>query len=204
MIYPRAISLNGEDVLVDDSQMCSYKEHLTQKHRTLFFSGAITGDMAPHDLLMALDTLSHDPIRLVITSPGGDLDSTFLFYDTMKLIQSPIITIGRYCASAAALLLAGGSKRYLFPHAKVMLHLPSAVLQGDSHDIEIAHKQMHNYQDRIAEILVENGVKLSPEKIFSDIDRDFWFEPTEAIAYGLADEILTKEIWQEWTKEVTK
>ena len=102
-----------------------------------------------------------------------------------------------YCASAAALLLAAGSKRYLVPHAKVMLHLPSAILQGDSHDLEIAHAQMKEYQNNIVKILKENGVKLSPEKIFSDIDRDFWLDPSEAISYGLAEEIITPKIWEE-------
>ncbi|MFH1231113.1 MAG: ATP-dependent Clp protease proteolytic subunit, partial [Planctomycetota bacterium] len=108
MLFPRTIELNGKDVLVDDTQMVGYKEHMTQNHRILFLSGIITGEMDSQNLLMALDTLSHDPIRLVITSPGGDLDSAFLFYDTIKLIKSPIETVGRYCASAAAMLLAAG------------------------------------------------------------------------------------------------
>lgn len=204
MLHPRITKIDGHDALVSDDQMCGWREHMTQEHRVLFLSGVIgikcpacrRGETDSHNLLMTLDTLSNEPIKLVITSPGGDLDSTFLFYDTMKMVKSPIITIGRYCASAAALLLAAGNKRYLYPHAKVMLHLPSAVLQGDSRDIDIAHKQLHEYQDKVVTILQENGVKLSPEQIFSDIDRDFWLDPNEAIQYGLADEILTKEIWE--------
>jgi len=205
MLYPRIAKLNGKEVLVDDTQMCAYREHMTQSHRMLFLSGIIglkcpgcgVGETDSHNLLMALDTLSHDPIYIVITSPGGDLDSTFLFYDTMKMIQSPVITIGRYCASAAALLLTAGVKRYLFPHAKTMLHLPSTILQGDTHDLTIAHNQMIKYQDNIIKILTDNGVKLSPEKIFSDIDRSFWLEPQEAIDYGLANEIMTPQIWRD-------
>lgn len=209
MLYPRIIKLSSQESLVTNSQMVGYKEHMTQKHRILYLDGIIgmkcptcgVGMTESRHLLMTLDTLSHEPIKLVITSPGGDLDSTFLFYDTIKSMESTIITIGEYCASAAALILASGSERYLRPHAKVMLHLPSAALQGDSHDIDVAHSQMHKYQDRIAEILIDNGVKLSPEKIFSDIDRDFWLEPKEAIEYGLADKILTPAIWQGWIKE---
>ncbi len=201
MLYPRTVNLNGKDVLVSDVEMTGYKEHMTQEHRILFFSGAITGEMAPHDLLMALDTLSHDPIRLVITSPGGDLDSTFLFYDTMKMIKSPIETVGRYCASAAAILLAAGSKRYIFPHAKVMLHLPAGQMGGDSKDWDIQHKQMETYRNRMVDILCECGATKSHEEILMDIDRDYWMEPGEAIAYGLADEIMSKEVWQSWVKE---
>jgi len=204
MLYPRIITISKGDSLVDDTQMVGYKEHMTQNHRILFLSGVITGEMDAHNLLMALDTLSHDPIRLVITSPGGDLDSTFLFYDTMKIIQSPIETIGRYCASAAAMLLAAGSKRYLFPHAKVMLHLPAGQMGGDSKDWDIQHRQMEQYRNRMVDILCECGVKKSHNEILADIDRDFWMEPKAAIAYGLADEILTSEVWQNWIKEDTR
>lgn len=205
MLYARTMILNGEEVLVDDSQMCGYKEHMTQEHRILFFNGIIGArcaacggvDVDSRHLLMALDTLSNDPIKLVITSGGGDLDAAFLFYDTMKSIESPIITIGEYCASAAALILASGSKRYLRPHAKVMLHLAIGQMGGDYKDFAIQHKQMINYQDKIIDILLEAGVKKSREEILSDIDRAFWLEPSEAIEYGLADEILTPTIWKE-------
>ena len=202
MLCPRTIKLGGEDVLVNDDQMVGYKEYMTQKHRTLFLSGIFTGEMESHNLLMALDNLSHDPITLVITSPGGDLDSTFLFYDTMKLMKSSIITIGRYCASAAAIILAAGNKRYLFPHARVMLHLPSNFFSKDIaiqiQDMEIIHRESRKYKERMMEILCECGVKKTREEILADLDRDFWMEPKEAIAYGLADEIFTPEIWRGW------
>jgi len=201
MIFPRTINLNGKDTLVADDQMVGYKEHLTQNHRILFLSGVITGEMDSQNLLLALDTLSHDPIRIVITSPGGDLDSTFLFYDTMRLIKSPIETVGRYCASAAAMLLAAGKKRYLFPHAKVMLHLPAGQMGGDAKDWDIQHRQMEAYRDKVVSILCECGATKSRAEILADMDRDFWLDPGQAIAYGLADEVLSPEIWQEMIKE---
>ena len=196
LLYPRITELNGSETLVKDSEMCRYKEHMTQNHRTLFLSGIITGETDSRHLLLALDTLSQDPITIHITSPGGDLDTTFLMIDTMKLIKSPVITIGEYCASAACLILASGSKRYLYPHAKIMLHLVIGQMVGDYKDFAIQHKLMVNYQDKIVDILQGAGVKKSKEEILQDIDRDFWLEPSEAIAYGLADEVLTKEIWE--------
>jgi len=196
MIYPRIVKLDDRDVLVDDTQMTSYKEHFTQEHRILFFSGAITGEMDSQNLLLALDSLSNDPIKIFITSPGGDLDSTFLFYDTIKLIKSPIITIGRYCASAAAILLSAGQTRYIYPHAKTMLHLPSGQMGGDAKDWEIQHQQMQKYKNRVVDIFVENGVKRSREEILSDMDRDFWLDAQGTIDYGLADEIFTSEVWE--------
>jgi len=201
MLYPRTTELNGLETLVEDSQCIGYKEHLADNYRILFLTGIISGDTELHNLLMSMDSISHDPIWLVITSLGGDLDSTFLLYDTIKLIKSPVETIGRYCASAAAILLASGSKRYLFPHAKVMLHLPAGQMGGDARDWDIQHRQMEKYRNKVVDILCECGAKKNREEILYDIDRDFWLEPSEAISYGLADEVITPEIWHEIIKE---
>jgi len=200
-MYPRITELNGKKALVGDDQMRSYKEHMTQNHRVMFLSGVISGETDSRHLLLAMDSLSHDPITINITSPGGDLDSTFLLIDTMRLIQSPVITIGEFCASAACLVLASGSKRYLYPHAKTMLHLATGQMGGDYKDFAIQHKLMCDYQDKIVDILRAAGVKKSKEEILIDIDRDFWLEPDDAVAYGLADGILTPEIWKSWFKE---
>uniref|UniRef100_A0A6M3L1V2 Putative protease n=1 Tax=viral metagenome TaxID=1070528 RepID=A0A6M3L1V2_9ZZZZ len=198
MLYPRIARVGERDCLVADYEMCGYKEHMTQEHRILYLDGVITGDSSPRQLLGALDSLSHEPIKLFITSPGGDLDTTFLFYDVMKRIKSPVITIGDYCASAAAIILAAGSKRYLSPHAKVMLHLPAGQMGGDARDWDIQHRQMEKYRNKIVDILIECGAKKNKEDILNDIDRDYWMEPEEAVEYGLADEVLTSETWEEW------
>ena len=201
MLYPRIGLVDGFEELINENQCVGYKEHMADAHRILYLSGVITGDMDNHNLLMTLDSLSHDPIKLFITSPGGDIDATFLLYDTFKLLGSPVITVGRYCASAAAILLAAGSKRYLYPHSKVMLHLPAGQMGGDARDWDIQHKQMTRYKDKIVEILCECGAKKKREEILEDIDRDYWMEPDEAIAYGLADELMNPKIWQSWIKE---
>ena len=201
MFYPRTAEVNGEKALVDESQVVGYREHLTNVHRMVFVTGVLGGEYDSHDTLIALDTISHDPIKMVITSPGGELDNTFLFYDTMRMIKSPIITIGRYCASAAVLLLVAGSKRYLFPHTKVMMHLAVGQVSGDIKTWEIQQRQMVLYQNKVIDILLDCGVKRTREQIMIDIDREFWLEPQEAIDYGLCDAILTPQIWQEIIKE---
>jgi len=198
MLYPRTVQLNGKDELVTNEQMVTFKEHLTQEHRILCLSGIITGETDSRHLLLALDFLSHDPIKIIITSPGGDLDTTFLMYDTIKSLQSPVITIGEYCASAAAILLASGSRRYLRPHAKVMLHLPAGQMGGDARDWDIQHKQMGEYRKTVVDILRDCGVKKSSEEILIDIDRDYWMSAEEAIDYGLADKIMDRETWLQW------
>ncbi len=194
MAYPRVVKLGRKETLVSIDQLVDYREHMAQVHRILFFTGNITGEVDSRHSLLALDTLSHDPIKIVITSPGGDLDSTFLYYDTMRLIQSPIITIGEYCASAAVIILAAGQKRYLQPHAKVMMHPAMGRAEGDYKDWDRQQKQILLYQNKIIDILIENGVKKGRDEILADIDREMGLEPLEAISYGVADGILTPAI----------
>ncbi len=198
MLYPRTLA--DGTILVNEEQMVGVREHLSNRSRILFLTGPLTGEMEAQNTLLAFDSLSHEPIRLVITSPGGDLDSTFLFYDTIRLIKSPVLTLGRYCASAAVLLLAAGKKRYLMPHAKVMLHLPSGQIAGDARDWDIQHKEMNKYKERMVDILKDCGAKKSRDEILADVDRDFWLEPEEAIEYGLADEIMTPKVLDRWLK----
>jgi len=197
MLYVRR---TDDGKLVDIDQMVESREHLVRQQRLLFLSGAITGEIEIVALLFALDSLSHKPIKLVITSPGGDLDGAFLLYDTLKLIKSPVWTLGRFCASAAVLLLSAGKERYLLPHSKVMLHLPAGQAVGDARDWEIQHREMKKYKDKMVDILIECGAKRSHEEILKDIDRDFWLEPREAIEYGLADEVITTEVMKSWLK----
>lgn len=195
MVYPRI--WDGE--LVQENQMVEVREHLLQEYRVVILSGVIGGGSAEiPNWLLALDTLSQKPIKLIINSPGGDLDTAFQFYDTLRLLRSPVWTLGRYCASAAFLIFAAGQKRLLLPHAKVMLHLPSGQALGDARDWEIQHREMRKYKDKMVAILRECGATKMPDEILRDIDRDFWLEPEEAIAYGLADKIATKEDMEEW------
>ena len=113
---------------VKDEEMRSVTEYLLDEHRMVFLRGVIGGtvaDLESSNLILALAAHSSEPIKFFITSPGGAVDIAMMIYDTIRLVDVPIITIGRFCASAAAILMAAGAKRYLFPRAKMMLHLPS-------------------------------------------------------------------------------
>ncbi len=197
-MYPRETK-DGQ--FIDLDQMVSASEHLLSK-RMLCLAGAIgfQNVFEAQTLLLALDSLSHEPIKIFISSPGGDVDSTFMFYDTMRLLQSPVYTIGRYAASAAVLILAAGKKRYLLPHSKTMLHLIWGQAQGDLRDWEIQRTEMVRYQDAMVDALIECGAQRSKKQILQDIDRDFWLTPEEAMEYGLADKIITKGELGKWLK----
>lgn len=197
LLYPRRTE---DGTLVNENQMVESGEYMIGSKRLLALTGIIGGDAELSSNLLALDSLSHKPIKLVLTSPGGDLDMAFLLYDVIRLLKAPVWTFGRYCASAAVLLLAAGERRYLSPHAKIMLHLPVGQAMGDARDWEIQHKEMQKYKNKMVDILIECGAKKSHDEILKDIDRDFWLEPEEAIEYGLADEVMTPKTMGVWLK----
>ena len=193
---------------IKDSQIRSVKEYLLAEHRTVFLEGVIrdsrcqlcghAGDTESANLMLALAAHSSAPIKMFITSPGGMVDTAMMLYDTMKIIDAPIYTVGRFCASAAAILMAAGAKRYLFPSARMMLHLPSGQLGGTTAEIAIQKEEIDKTQQSLVDALIECGVKKTPRQILKDINREKWFNPKEAIEYGLADEIVTPELLKGW------
>lgn len=199
-MYPR---LNTDGKLVAEDQMVGIVEHMNQKYRMAIFHGEIAWETKSCDVMLAMDSVSNDPIKIMLTSPGGAVDAAFLMYDTIKTLRSPVYVLGRYCASAAVVLLAAGQKgkRYLLPHSKVMMHLITGGAQGDLKQIETQSKQIKEYQQQMVEILRECGVKKKASEVMKDIDRDFWLNPQEAIEYGLADKIMDATTLREWLAE---
>jgi ATP-dependent Clp protease protease subunit len=197
-LYPR-YDKNGYGV--DRSCMVGQMEHMRLKHRVLAI-GDFDWEMESSNVLLAMDSMSNEPITLLINSCGGVLDVAFMLYDTIKLINSPVITVGKFVASAAVIALAAGSKRYLLPHSRIMMHLPLGQISGDTKDIDIAQKEFVKYKDAMIKIYQDCGVTSSKSKILKDIDREFWMNAEETIAYGLADEILTPEKYKELFKEI--
>lgn len=132
-------------------------------------------------------------ISLYINSPGGDITGLFAIYDTMKYIKPDIQT---YCfgqaASAAAVLLAGGTKgkRFALPHSRILLHQPYGGAGGQASDIEIQAKEILRMRDLLNNMLaVDTGQDVA--KIAQDTERDFILNANDAKDYGIIDEILT-------------
>lgn len=132
-------------------------------------------------------------ISLYINSPGGDITGLFAIYDTMKYVKPDIQT---YCfgqaASAAAVLLAGGTKgkRFALPHARILLHQPYGGAGGQASDIEIQAKEILRMRDLLNGMLaIDTGQDV--EKIARDTERDFILNANDAKEYGIIDEILT-------------
>jgi ATP-dependent Clp protease protease subunit len=132
-------------------------------------------------------------ISIYINSPGGDITALFAIYDTMKFVKNDIST---FCygqaASAAAVILAGGSKgkRFALPHARILIHQPHGGAAGQAADIEIQAKEILRMRDLLNEMLaVDTGQEVA--RIARDTDRDFIMSAEESQQYGIIDEVIT-------------
>lgn len=162
--------------------------------RIVFISGEINDALANTVIaqLLYLDSKSKQPINLYINSPGGVSLAGLAILDTMKFIKSPVSTICiGLCASAAALLLAGGEhgKRFCLPNSKVMIHQPWGAVQGQITEIEIYYNEGKKDREKYATLLSKFCNKSFTE-VNADIERDNYLSAQEAKDYGIIDEIL--------------
>lgn len=165
------------------------------EERKVFLWGMVDDKSARHvvDRLMYLDALSHEEIKFYINSPGGYVTSGFSIYDVMKEIKSPVSTICTgLAASMGSILLSAGEKgkRFIQPHARVMIHQPSGGARGPASDIEITAQEILKTKEISAQILAENTGQTF-EKIMKDFNRDHWMGAEESVAYGIVD-LVTK------------
>ncbi|MFT7072934.1 ClpP family protease [Patiriisocius sp. Uisw_017] len=162
--------------------------------RTIFLWGQVDDKSARHvvDRLMYLDSLNHEEIKLYINSPGGYVTSGFSMYDTIKSIKSPVSTICTgLAASMGSILLSVGEKgrRFIQPHARVMIHQPSGGARGQASDIEITAQEILKTKEISARILAENCDQ-DFDKVMKDFQRDHWMDAEESVKYGIADGII--------------
>lgn len=152
-----------------------------------------TANLIVAQLLFLDNDSSNRDISLYINSPGGSVYDALAIYDTMKFVKSDIQTVGiGVQASAAAFLLSSGTKgkRFLLPHATVMIHQPSSGTRGKVTDQEIDLREALRVKKLMEEIMAKNtGQKL--DKIHTDMERDFWMTAEEAKKYNLVDEVIS-------------
>lgn len=168
------------------------------QERIIFLGSAIDDNVANVVMAQMLHLDADDPdkdIQLYINSPGGAVTSALAIYDTMQFIKSPVssICIGQAASAAAVLLLAGEkSKRYMLPHARVLLHQPSGGVQGTSIDVEIQTREMVRMRQMLNEIISKHtGQDL--KKVEKDTERDFILGAKGAKEYGIIDEVIEKK-----------
>ena len=162
--------------------------------RKIFLWGMVDDDSAKHvvDRLLYLDAISNEEIQLYINSPGGYVTSGFSIYDTIQAVKSPVSTIcSGLAASMGSLLLSAGEKgrRFIQPHARVMIHQPSGGARGQASDIEITAQEIIKTKELSAKILAENCGQ-TIDRIMKDFNRDHWMGADESVEYGIVDAII--------------
>lgn len=175
---------------VHASDLVSY---FVNEHRTILLCGEITNDLATNLILQIeyLSRRSQEDIILYINSPGGSVSAGLAIYDAMQRSRCNIITVCLgTAASMAAVLLAAGArgKRFCTPNGEVMIHQVLGGFQGQASDIEIAVDHLLACKEKVNRLLAEACGK-SIRQIMHDCDRDHYLTATEAIAYGLVDQL---------------
>ena len=135
-------------------------------------------------------------IQLFINSPGGVVTAGMSIYDTMQFIRPDVCTfvMGQACSMGSLLAQAGASgKRYMLPNARHMIHQPSGGASGQATDIQIQAEEILKMKKYLTEIYVKHNSKGKDyETLAADMERDKFMSATEALEYGLIDEILEK------------
>ncbi len=165
------------------------------KDRIVMLGSGVNDDVANTVVAQLLFLQSDDPkadIHLYLNSPGGSVTAGMAIYDTMQFVTCDVATycMGQ-CASMGALLLAAGAegKRHSLPNSRIMIHQPSAGMEGSAEDIMIHANEFKKTKDKLNRILLKHtGQPL--EQIEKDTDRDRFMSASEALEYHLIDRVI--------------
>ena len=163
--------------------------------RIVFVGSPIDDTIANLVVAQLLHLESSDPdkdISIYINSPGGSIYAGLAIYDTMQFIKPDVATMCVGIAmSMGSLLLAGGAagKRMALPNSRILIHQPSAGFEGQSTDIEIHANEIIKTRKRIDEIYAKHTVQ-PIEQVHADMERDRFFNPEQAVDYGLIDKVI--------------
>ena len=168
------------------------------KARTILIAKGVDKELmekVTSQLLVMSNEDSSKPITVYVNSPGGDADSGFAIYDMMRFVKAPVRTIcAGISASAGVIIHLGGEKgqRYVTANSRFLIHQPSTYAQGQASDIRITAEQIVKIRERYNRIVAdETGTPF--DKVTADVDRDYWMNAEESVAYGLADKIITAQ-----------
>ena len=165
--------------------------------RIVFIGQPIDDDLANLVVAQLLHLASEDPdkdLSIYLNSPGGSLHAGLAIYDTIQYVEPDVQTICFGIAmSAGSLILAGGAegKRMALPNSRLLIHQPTSGFQGQSTDIEIHAREVLELRRR-AELIYARHTGQSLEQLHEDMERDRFFDPEEAVEYGLIDRVIER------------
>lgn len=178
-------------------QMGRLEEQLSFKSRFVLLFGEVTDALALATCrrLLALSEDSDAPIRILISSPGGHVESGDAIHDVIRFIRAPVMTIGTgWVASAGTHIFLAPPKdqRFCLPNTRFMIHQPAGGAGGQASDIAIQAREILKTRERLAKVIAEQtGQPLAT--VVSDMERDFWMSADEAIRYGIVSRIVQEQ-----------
>jgi ATP-dependent Clp protease, protease subunit len=172
----------------------SIAEQLSFKARFVLLFGEINHTVARTtcERLIALSQQSDAPISVLISSPGGHVESGDAIHDMIRFIKAPVTTIGTgWVASAGThiFLATEKSRRVCLPNTRFMIHQPAGGAGGPATDIAIQAKEILRTRERIARVVAKQTGQ-SYEKVLADMERDYWMSAAEAIDYGIVSRVV--------------
>ena len=192
-IIPRFDDEDDEEK-VKAQQSIPVDKHLFDA-RQVMIVGPITMDLARDvcQRLLALAHVSNDPITVIVSSPGGHVESGDMIHDTIGLIKPDVNIVGMgWVASAGALIYISvpQERRFCTPNTRFLLHQPSGGAGGAASDIEIQAREIIKMRERL-NLLFAAATGQPLERIEKDTDRDYWMGADEAIKYGLVGRVIS-------------
>lgn len=142
--------------------------------------------------LLALSSESDDPITVLLSSPGGHVESGDSIYDLIRFIRAPVKIVGTGWVGSIAILIylaADKKHRYCLPNTRFLIHQPSGGILGDASDISIQADELIKIRKRINRIIAERTGK-TQKQVNSDTERDYWMTAEESLKYGLVGAII--------------
>jgi ATP-dependent Clp protease, protease subunit len=174
-----------------------FLEEKAFKSRTVLVFGAINDKLAAEisKRLIALAAESAEPITLLVSSPGGHVESGDVIHDMIRFINAPVRVVGTGWVGSAAVnvfLAVPKERRVCLPNTRFLIHQPSGGAGGRATDIAIQAREIVKIRERIAALIAkESGQTLA--KVTEDIERDYWMSASEAQEYGLVSRIIVKQ-----------
>lgn len=174
-----------------------FLEEKAFQSRTVLVFGTVNDKMAADvsNKLIALSAASKDPITMLVSSPGGHVESGDVIHDMVKFIDAPVNMVGTGWVGSAAVnifLAVPKERRFCLTNTRFLIHQPSGGFGGQATDIAIQAREIVKIRHRIAGLIArESGQAL--DKVTLDIDRDFWMTAEEAVEYGLVSKIIVKQ-----------
>ena len=170
------------------------------KDRIVMLTGEVndmTANLVVAQMLFLESQNSAEDINFYINSPGGAVTAGLGIYDTMQFIKSPVSTIvmGQACSMGSFLAMAGEpGKRLVLPNSRTMIHQPSGGAGGQATDMQIQVDEILKMKKNLTQIYVNhNSAGKTFEELEAAMERDNFMSAEEAVAYGLADRVVTRK-----------